>query len=54
MKNKRFPTVAVILLAVGVFWLLSDLGVLVIDIPWWPIILIIVAIGWIFNSITKK
>jgi len=54
ISKKRFPTIAVIVLAIGIFWLLSDLGILVIDIPWWPIILIIIAIGWIVNSITRK
>ena len=50
----RFPTLAVLLLVVGVIWLLSDLGVITISIPWWPVILIILAIGWIVNSYTKK
>ena len=43
----KFPTVAVILLVVGIVWLLSDLGVITVSIPWWPVILIIIAISWI-------
>lgn len=49
MMKKRFPTLAVILLIFALTWLLSDLGYLAIDIPWIPLILIIVAIGWIVN-----
>ena len=54
LEKKTFPTFAVILLAVGVLWLLSELKVLTIDIPWWPAILIILAIGWIVNFYTKN
>jgi hypothetical protein len=53
MKGRGFPTVAVILLIAGVFWLLSDLKILAINIPWWPVILIVVAVGWIINHYTK-
>ena len=42
-----FPTFAVIVLAVGVLWLLADLGIITANIPWLPIILIIVAVGMI-------
>lgn len=48
-KNKRFPTLAVILLVFAVTWLFSDLGYFAIDIPWIPTILIVVAIGMIWN-----
>jgi hypothetical protein len=49
-----FPTVAVILLVVGIVWLLSDLGVITVSIPWWPIILIVIALGWIINRYMQK
>ena len=52
MKN-RFPTFATILLIVGIMWLLNDLGIVYIKIPWIPLILIIVAIGMIYNRFTK-
>lgn len=49
-KNKpKFPTLAVILLVVGAVWLLNDVGYLAINIPWIPLILIIVAVGLIIN-----
>ena len=50
----KFPTMAVLLLVVGVIWLLSDLGVITVSIPWWPVILIIIAIGWIVNNYARK
>lgn len=52
--NKGFPTFAVIVLLIGVWWLLHDLGVIAFEVPWFPIILIVVAIGWIKDSYKKK
>lgn len=48
--KKKFPTFAVILLVLGVVWLFSSLGYIAVNIPWIPVILIIVAIGWIVNK----
>ena len=53
MKSK-FPIFATILLVLGVVWLLSDLNIIAVDIPWIPVILIIIAIGMIFNRFTRK
>jgi len=50
----RFPTFATIVLAVGIFWLLNSLGIIKGNIPWWPIILIVVALGWIVNGIVSR
>ncbi|MBR9678079.1 MAG: hypothetical protein GOU97_02190 [Nanoarchaeota archaeon] len=33
------------LLLIGVLWLLSDLKVIALNLPWWPILLIVVAMG---------
>ena len=49
--KKRFPTLAVILLAVSVVWLLNELEILNISIPWLPIILIVISIGMVINRI---
>ena len=54
MKNKKFPTLALILLSIGVIWLLQELNILRIDIPWIPIVLIIIAIGLIVNRYFGK
>jgi hypothetical protein len=48
-KKKKFPTLAVILLVLGLIWLLSSLNLITFNIPWIPVILIIVAIGMIIN-----
>ncbi len=49
-----FPTFAVIVLVLAVLWLLGDMGILGVNVPWLPVILIIVAIGWIVNQYHKK
>jgi hypothetical protein len=41
----EFPIFALILLFTGVIWFLNDLHILNTDIPWFPSILIIIAIG---------
>jgi hypothetical protein len=48
-RRRGFPIVAVILLVVGVLWLMTDLKVITVDIPWIPIVVIIFAIGMIAN-----
>ena len=50
----NFPTFAVILLVVGILWLLTELKVISVNIPWIPIALIIAAIGMIANNCNKK
>jgi hypothetical protein len=50
-KRRKFPILAVLLLVFAIFWLLSETDILVIDIPWIPIILIIIAIGMIWNRL---
>lgn len=50
MANRpKFPVLAVILLLFGFAWALSELSILIIDIPWIPVILIVIAIGMIVN-----
>jgi len=48
--RKRFPTFAVTLLVFSVIWLLSDLKLITIDVPWIPVILIVVSLAMIFNK----
>ncbi len=40
---------AVLVLLFAVVWLLEEVGVVAINIPWLPVILIVVAMGWIVN-----
>jgi len=53
-KKGKFPTFAVVVLVLAVIWLLQELGILTIGIPWLPVILIIVAVGWIYDVYKKK
>ncbi len=52
--HEGFPTFAVILLVVGIIWLLNDLKIIAVNIPWIPMVLIIVAVGMIYNRISKE
>ena len=54
MAKKKFPTLAVILLVLGIIWLLSAVSLITIDLPWIPIVLIIVAVGMIINRYVGK
>jgi hypothetical protein len=47
--KRKFPTIATIVLVFAIIWLLSELNVLTINVPWLPVILIIIAIGMIWN-----
>ena len=49
----KFPTFAVLLLVLGILWLLTELKVFTLSISWWPIIIIVVAIGMVFNRFNK-
>ena len=54
MGKHKFPTLAVGLLVVGVLWLLTELEVLMINVPWIPIILIVVSLGMVLNRYFHK
>jgi hypothetical protein len=54
MTNKKFPSFAIMLLIVGIIWLLNELNLIKINIPWIPIVLIIISIGMIVNRILGK
>ncbi|MBU1246232.1 MAG: hypothetical protein KKH88_03805 [Nanoarchaeota archaeon] len=52
-KKGKFPTFAWIVLVLGILWLLGELGIFAASVPWLPIILIIVAIGWLVDRYKK-
>lgn len=52
--KRKFPMLAVILLVVGIMWLLTELKVITIPIPWIPIVLIIIALGLIINRYVRE
>lgn len=52
MKN---PTMAVLLILLGVYFLLSNLGLITVSIRqiigvWWPLIPIAVGVSWLVSS----
>lgn len=49
--RRKFPTLGVILLVFATLWLLRELNVINFYAPWLPIVLIIIAIGIIFNRL---
>jgi hypothetical protein len=51
MAKNKFPTFAIILLFVGIIWLMNELKVIAISIPWIPVVLIIVAVGMVINRL---
>ena len=48
-RGPKFPVLGVLLLLFAIAWLLSELEVLAINIPWIPVIVGIIAIGMIVN-----
>lgn len=53
MAKSRFPVLAVLLLILGVVWLVNELGFLRIDLPWIPVVLIVIAIAMIWNRFRR-
>jgi prepilin signal peptidase PulO-like enzyme (type II secretory pathway) len=49
--GRSFPTLAVIILVFALAWLLRELDVIDIKLPWLPVILILIVIGIIFNRL---
>jgi len=52
-KKVRFPTLAVIVFVFAIVWLLSDLSIIKWSIPWFPVVILIISFGWIFNRLQK-
>ena len=49
-----FPAFAIAVLVVCVLWILSETGILTIKIPWFPLVIGIIALGWIIDFYQKK
>lgn len=52
MKN---PTTAIVLILLGVYFLLSNLGLITVSISriisvWWPVLLIAVGVSWLLST----
>ena len=53
-EEKVFPVFAVTVLILALFWILTEVGVLAIEVPWFPIIVAAIAVGWILSFYSKK
>jgi hypothetical protein len=49
--RRRFPVFGFIILVFAGLWLLREMDVIDIRVPWLPVVLIIIAIGIIFNRL---
>ena len=49
MTRAKFPVLATLLLIFGIVWLINVVGFAYINVPWLPVILIVVAIAMIAN-----
>jgi apolipoprotein N-acyltransferase len=43
--SKKCPLIPFLVLIVGILWLLEGIGVLAWNFPWWPVLIILLAIG---------
>lgn len=53
-KREIFPTISIIILVTGILWLINELEILKIDIPWFPVVLIIIGIAGIIEFYRRK
>lgn len=53
-KKEIFPTISIIILVTGILWLINELEILTIDIPWFPVVLIIIGIAGIIEFYRRK
>ncbi|MFC1517836.1 hypothetical protein ACFL5G_04690 [Candidatus Margulisiibacteriota bacterium] len=52
-KAKALPLFAIVVLLIGITWLLTEMGIISTNIPWWPVILILVGANWIYEYYSK-
>lgn len=52
-KKNKFPVFAFVVLVFSTFWLLEELNLYEINLPFLPVILIIASMGWIYNRFRK-
>ncbi|MGY4884109.1 MAG: hypothetical protein ACP5NZ_00860 [Nanobdellota archaeon] len=49
--RRRFPVLGFLVLIFAGLWLLREMSVIDLRVPWLPIVLIVIAIGIIFNRL---
>lgn len=53
MAKNKFPVLATLLLVFGLAWLVNEMGWMNINLPWLPVIVIVVAVAMIVNRYNK-
>lgn len=53
-KKEIFPTIPLIILVTGILWLINELKILTINIPWFPVVLIIVGVAGLIEFYKRK
>jgi hypothetical protein len=53
MARRKFPTLWVLILIFGIVWFMREMGYFNINIPWLPVIVIIIAVGAIMNRLNN-
>jgi|SaaInlStandDraft_3_1057020.scaffolds.fasta_scaffold423636_2 hypothetical protein len=51
IMKQKFPVLAVLILILGLSWLLQDMGIMNLNLPWLPVIVVVAAIGMIWNRL---
>tara|TARA_Y100000310_G_scaffold255850_1_gene263463 strand:+ start:5258 stop:5419 length:162 start_codon:yes stop_codon:yes gene_type:complete len=51
MAKRKFPVLAVLILILGISWLLEEMAIMNLNLPWLPVIVIVAAIGMIWNRL---
>jgi len=53
-KKQTFPTFAIAVFILAILWILTDVGILTVNVPWFPVIIAAIALGWIFDFYANK
>jgi len=51
---KKIPVFGILLLIIGIIWILQDFALITIDIPWVPIIVILIALAIILKRMENS
>lgn len=43
--SKKCPLIPILILIVGILWFLEGISVIGFTLPWWPLVIILLAIG---------
>ena len=53
-REHVFPLAGVILLVIGIVWFLNELNVFSINVPWVPLVVIVIGISLIVHRIYRR